>query len=282
MNKETIAIIGTGLMGCSFAHGLNNRFNIVGVDSDKTTIALALSKEFINSEDEIEMAVAKAAIVIVATPVNITAALISNILSMIGKEVTVIDLGSTKHHICSIVANHPKREQYVACHPMAGSEKSGPLAASKDLLHGQPIFICEEDRSSNNALARAFEIFRLLNLRPTFISPLAHEQVMAEVSHLPQVAAFGLAAALSSEPGNVEYAGNGFNSATRLAGSSAAVWNPILFQNKENVLKALAKLQNTLDQIAECIETEDAVRLSSIIREANQVRKKFELGETNK
>lgn len=282
MNKETIAIIGTGLIGCSFAHGLNNHFNIVGVDSDKSSIALALAKGFIHSEDEIETAVGKAKVVIIATPVNFASTLIPTILNTVGNQVTVIDLGSTKQHICSKVATHANRGQYVACHPMAGGEKSGPLNASKSLLHSQTIFICEEDRSSKDAMAKAIEIFRILNLKPTFISPLAHDKLMAEVSHLPQVTAFGLAATMNTYSNDLCYAGSGFNSATRLAGSSDAVWKPILFQNKKNVLESLAKLQETLDQIAKCIQEEDESGLSAIIAKANQVREKFELGETNK
>jgi len=280
MNKETIAIIGTGLMGCSFAHGLNQHFNIVGFDSDKSAIALSLAKGFIHSAVDIETAIASANVIIVAAPVNAATTIIPSILDTISNKVTVIDLGSTKQHICSMVANHYNRGQYVACHPMAGSEKSGPLAASKDLLHGQQIFICEEDLSSKDTLESAIEIFRILNLKPTFISPLAHDKLMAEVSHLPQVVAFGLAATMSSCSNDVWYAGSGFNYATRLAGSSDAVWKPILFQNKEDVLESLAKLQETLDQITKYIQTEDELGLSSIIAKANQVRKKFELGET--
>ncbi len=280
MKKETIAIIGTGLMGCSFAHGLNRHFNIIGVDSSKIALEQALHHGFIHTCEDIETAVALATMIIVATPTNNASTIISSVLEMAGEKTTVLDICSTKQNLCTALLNHPKRAQYVAAHPMAGAEKSGSQAASKELLYGKTIFVCEQHLSSDLALKSALQLFKILNLIPHYTTSVEHDKLMAQVSHLPQVVAFGLAAALSQNSEQVIHAGSGFDSTTRLSGSSAAMWVPILFQNKENILELIEQINSSLIQIAHYIESEDEPALCGLILKANQVRSIFEQRNT--
>jgi len=135
-------------------------------------------------------AIAKADLVILAIPVNATCAFLPSVLDAVNKNATVIDTGSTKSLICKSVAHHPKRNQLVAAHPIAGTEYSGPEAAFFGLFQDKTNIICEQEKSSGTSLAIAKKVFDAFGMNTIFMDPVEHDKHVAYVSHLSHVSSF--------------------------------------------------------------------------------------------
>src|ERR1043165_4613578 len=145
-----VTIVGLGLIGGCMGIDLRKAgiaTSLTGVDLNeehgRQAVALGLVDR-IESEDK---ALAWADVVLLAIPVNTMSALLPQVLDAVNPQAVVIDTGSTKSMICRSVANHPKRDQFVAAHPIAGTENSGPSAAFAGLFRNNTNIICERDNS---------------------------------------------------------------------------------------------------------------------------------------
>ncbi|CAN0533865.1 unnamed protein product, partial [Scytosiphon promiscuus] len=164
-------------------------------------------------------------------------------------DAVVIDAGSTKSLICKVVENHPKRRNFLACHPIAGTEFSGPSAAIEGLFMGKTNIICEIEKTAFKLQEKALELFQQLGMRIRYMNPEAHDKHIAYVSHLSHISSFMLGKTVIEKERNerdiFDMAGSGFESTVRLAKSSPAMWTPIFRQNKENVVETLGEyIQN--------------------------------------
>lgn len=276
MEKQIITIIGTGMMGCSLAASLGHSWHIVGVDNSPKNLCFALEKGYIHEALPMEMAVALSNIVILATPADVTLKLVSSLLDAAGVNTAVMDLSSTKEVICQRIADHPSRSKFVAAHPMTGSEKTGPQFAVPNLYEGKRIAICESEKSSSKALLAVNKLIVELKMNPFNLTPELHDSIMAEVSHLPQVEAFCLSNAIDGSEGILEWAGTGFESTTRISGSTAEIWLPVLFQNKANVAKGIRRLIENLEAAADALESDNVAAMQAIIIKANALQNKIE------
>ncbi len=139
----TVTIIGTGLIGGSMAIDLKKRNfanKIIAVDSDKLHAETAKNIGLADEITDLETGIKKADFIIIATPVDVTHKILPEILNKVTTQ-TLTDVCSTKHGICELVKHHPKRKNFVAAHPMAGTENSGPWAAISHLFDGKSVFI---------------------------------------------------------------------------------------------------------------------------------------------
>lgn len=278
---ETITIIGTGLIGCSFGMALREHGHyIVGLDKNLTNLEQAKQIGAIDTTSlSITQSVGQSEIVIIAVPVNTIKNILPKVLDKLPKDAVVIDTGSTKTTICQRVKHHPRREAFVAAHPMAGSEQSGPKSAAVTLFSGKNVAVCEKELSSYNSLTKAKNLFELLGLNVVYINPSEHDLAITMVSHLPQMMAFAYAAMPyfgNNENLNwVKLAASGFNTATRLATSSSNVWLPISEQNNENISRSLTLMANMLREMAHSVKQNDLQTLFQIINQAHNTRKKF-------
>jgi prephenate dehydrogenase len=198
----------------------------------------------------------------------------------------VIDTGSTKMAICNSVKNHPRRNAFVAAHPMAGSEKSGPQAAKANLFANKKVAICESELSSQPSLSTAIELFESVGLEPVFMSPEQHDSSVALVSHLPQILAYAFASLPEFADENskewAKVASSGFDTSTRLACSAAEVWLPILLQNSDFVVNALRSLGQSIDQLASSISNSNTILLRTQMERARKTRATFESKQKSK
>lgn len=271
--------IGLGLIGGSMALDLKRLFpklNRLGIDKNNEHIEKALALGLIDAPGSWED-LATADWVVVAVPVNATADLLCPLLDRIGPNTLVFDVGSTKADICAAVGQHPKRAQFLATHPIAGTEYSGPEAALHSLFQGKTQMICEPDKTRPDLLQQALAVFTQMGMRVSQMSPREHDKHIAYVSHLSHISSFMLGKTVleieKSEKNIFDMAGSGFGSTVRLAKSSPDMWTPIFLQNKKHVLAALDEYIANLNAFREQLADEDYAALHRDMKETNHINK---------
>ncbi|TYA69863.1 prephenate dehydrogenase [Seonamhaeicola marinus] len=274
---KNIYVIGVGLIGGSLAKDIkanNPEVIIHGISRKETTLDQALSLGLIDKKatlDDIE----HADLVIVSIPVDATVKLLPSILDKISDNGLVIDAGSTKEAICKVVENHPKRRNFLAAHPIAGTEYSGPSAAISGLFKGKTNIICEVEKTAFKLQEKALDIFRALGMRIRYMNPEAHDKHIAYVSHLSHISSFMLGKTVIEKEKNerdiFDMAGSGFASTVRLAKSSPEMWTPIFKQNKANVIETLEGYIKNLTQFKELMEDDDFDAIFKEMKDTNHI-----------
>jgi len=272
-------IIGLGLIGGSIAIDLRKMSvatRLIGVDLSPDNSKRALELKLVDEISSLEEAVQLADLVITAIPVNAMRTLLLKVLDLIGEKTIVIDTGSTKSQICKAIQQHPKRSQFVAAHPIAGTENSGPDAAFSGLFHQKTNIICERELSSVQALTVADQVFAALEMRTIFMDPVEHDKHVAYVSHLSHVSSFLLGQTVldieQDEKNIFNLAGSGFASTVRLAKSSPEMWAPIFEQNAEYLGQALQEYIMHLQKFQYHLMKRDVKELHRIMTDANRIR----------
>ncbi len=280
----TITIIGTGHIGGSMAISLKeNGFadHIIGVDVNSESLDKALRRRIIDEACELDEGLAKADLVIVATPVDVALALLPQILPLVTlgqiKDQVVIDVGSTKQRLLNLVDSLPNRPQFVATHPMAGTEHSGIEAAIPGLFDGKYTVICEGEKSNPNAVALVEKLYRSMNMKIARLNGQEHDMHTAYVSHISHISSFALALTVlekeRDEQAIFELASSGFASTVRLAKSSPEMWTPIFRQNRDNVLDVLDEHISVLSRFRSLLIKKDFEAINQLMVEANGIRK---------
>ena len=275
----TIAIVGLGLIGGSFARDLRKSGIaelLLGVESAPQHAARALELGLADRIVSLEEALEQADIVLLAVPVDAIIELLPRMLDVVRPDQTIIDLGSAKLKIAEAVREHVGRERYVAAHPMAGTEDAGPDAALEGLFKDKTVLLCDLDWSAPDACRAALEIFHAVGLKFEFMTAEQHDRHAAFVSHLSHVAAYALSLAVQSEEkagyAVPRLAGGGFASTVRLAKSSPEMWVPIFEQNRDETLAAINAFSARFEEFKRCLEERDWPGVERLIREANQIR----------
>lgn len=271
-------IIGTGLIGGSFALALKEvRPNavIIGVDAEEVHLQEALDLGIIDKKGSIED-VTQAELVVLAVPVSVASDLLTQVLDRIKENGLVMDMGSIKERLCLSVASHQRRENYLAAHPIAGTEYSGPAAAFAQLYRGKKMVLCEVEKTAAPLLEKALELFDQLGLEVRHMEPDAHDRHLAYVSHLSHISSFMLGKTVldkeRDERNILDLAGSGFASTVRLAKSSPDMWTPIFEQNREPVLEALDAYIAHLKTFRDGLENEDYQSLYEDMSRANVLK----------
>ena len=186
-------------------------------------------------------------------------------------------MGSTKNSICNSLNNHPKRDQFLASHPIAGTENSGPKSAIKGLYTNMINIICESDKTRSELLERALELFKNLRMKIINMDPSEHDKNIAYVSHLSHISSFMLAKTVLEKKlvrKNIfDLAGSGFESTVRLAKSSPETWGSIFSDNKSNIVEALNEYIDNLIDIKSLIEKSQNDLLFNELSKINLIRK---------
>ena len=276
-----VCIVGLGLIGGSLAIDLKRRgfaSLITGVDSNIHHQNIALHSGLVDKIASLEHAVKKSDLIILSTPVNTNREMLPGILDLIkGTSKVVTDMGSTKAGIAAAVLNHPVRGRYVASHPMAGTEFSGPMAAIGKLFDYKHAIICDRELSDEDALKTVIDMFTLLNMRLSYMNATDHDVHVAYVSHISHITSFSLALSVldkeKDEENILKLAGGGFDSTVRLAKSSADTWAPIFIQNSEPIIEVLDNYLEKMNLFKKYIQEHNAEGLKDLMNEANKIRK---------
>lgn len=275
-----ITVVGVGLLGGSLAlqareHGIVER--VIGVDANPENAAKALELGIADEIATLEEAIPLTDLVVLATPVNVISGLLPRVLDALPDGKVVMDLGSTKEIICRVVENHPRRRQYVAAHPIAGTENSGPAAAFSGLFKRKTMILCDQEKCSNAALNLVVSLAQALEMRLSFMNSVEHDRHLAYVSHLSHISSFALGVTVlekeKDESTIFDMAGSGFSSTVRLAKSSPDMWAPIFTQNTENISQALDAYIKRLQRFKEVIDGQDEARSREIMHQANEIRR---------
>lgn len=274
---KEITIIGLGLLGGSMALALRKitGATVFGIDQNEHHSQKALQLGLVDKIITFDQ-LATSDLVVVAVPVNKIAELATEVLNTVHSNAIVFDTGSIKHSICSRLKNHPKREQFFAVHPIAGTEFSGPEAAIPDLFFGKKNIICEVELSRKDLKDKLLLLFDAIGLQTDFMNSAAHDRHIAYVSHLSHISSFMLGKTVmeieKSEENIFNMAGSGFESTVRLAKSSPQTWTPIFIENKKAILKSLDEYIKNLTNFADLIANDNFEEIFKTMLKTNHIR----------
>ena len=274
-----ITVIGLGLIGGSLAIGLRENgyaTEIMGVDKNPDYANRALELGLIDKIVDFTEGVLKADIVLVAVPVNTMVDILPKILDSVDNQI-VMEVGSTKVNILEAVKHHLKRANFIATHPMAGTEFSGPDAAIPHLFEGKACVLCNVEDSSAEAHRRAVELYSSLKMKIVYLDSESHDVHTAYVSHIAHISSFALALTVlekeRDEDKIFELASGGFNSTVRLAKSNPDTWIPIFMQNRDNVLDVLDEHIHILSIMRSCLIKRNFDDFYKMIEKANDIKR---------
>lgn len=275
---NNVTIVGVGLISGSFALALKQNGlakNIIGVSRTQTSLETALQLGIIDEALPLAEAVKKSDLIYVAIPVDATLNIMQQIMDMLSPNQIVVDAGSTKHALCNLLQNHPNRKQFVASHPMWGTEYSGPMAAINNAFVGSTCVICEKNESDTSTLQTIENVYKTLGMHLVYMDAQSHDTHAAYVSHISHITSFALANTVlekeKQENAIFELAAGGFASTVRLAKSSPAMWTPIFLQNKQNILEVLNEHISQLQKFKIALENNDAQQLQTLMQHANTI-----------
>jgi prephenate dehydrogenase len=283
-----LAVIGVGQIGGSVAlaaRAAGAITSVAGWSRSAVTMTLAAERGIVDHlAGSAREAVRGAAVVVLATPVRSLGALAEEIAPALRPDALVMDVGSVKETAITAVEAHVAR--FVGCHPLAGTERFGPDAASAELFAGRRCIICPTPRTPAGLVDAAADFWRALGAVPHRMDAALHDRVMGAVSHLPHVAAYALAGtlgALEARGGDVAGAlpaltTTSLRDTTRIAASSAAMWRDIFLDNRAAVLPLIDELQIAIAELRAAIAADDAVRLQQLLETARLARNKIVTG----
>jgi prephenate dehydrogenase len=275
---KNIYIIGVGLIGGSFALDLKSNMkdvSVFGIDTNNSHLDEAIQLGIIDNKANFND-LKNADFVMVSIPVDVAVNELPKILDNVSDQCIVIDVGSTKSDICKAINSHPKRRNFLATHPIAGTEFSGPKAAITNLFQNKTNIICEVEKTAFKLQEKALKVFSDLGMRIRYMNPEAHDKHIAYVSHLSHISSFMLGKTVIEKEKNerdiFDMAGSGFESTVRLAKSSPEMWTPIFKQNKTNVIETLEEYINNLTKFKEFMESDNFEEIFNEMKNTNHIK----------
>jgi len=255
-----IAIIGLGLMGGSLALSLQKEdyvSSIVGYDHNEQhkidALKLGLVEKIVSFNE-----IKTCDVIFLAIPVN---GIIASLKEMtnVSESTTIIDLGSTKE---KILASVPPiiRKNFVAAHPMTGTENFGPYAAIEKLYEDKVVVLCDLEESGEHQRTVARKIFKSLKMKKYFMKAQEHDRHAAFISHMPHAISYSIANTVMKQEKKhniLALAAGGFRSMSRLAKSSPDMWEDVFKQNKENILEAIGLFETELSKLKKSVQNNE-------------------------
>ena len=274
-----IGVFGIGLIGGSLSIQARKHFTdskIYGFDLSNKNLNRALKLGLIDAilhSNEIK----NLNLILVAVPVNSVKSIVLDLFDQINKDSLIIDFSSTKKEICDAISDHPKRDQFLATHPIAGTEFSGPDSAFENLFHNKIQILCETNKTRKSLLEFAIKWFLKIGMKIRKINPIEHDLQVAYVSHLSHISSFMLGKTVIEKSKNettiLNLAGSGFESTVRLAKSSPDMWVPIFKQNRSNVIETLSQYIDNLNKFKNLVDECKYEEIYDQMKSINSIRK---------
>ena len=274
-----VGIIGLGLMGGSFALALKRKFKqrderleIIGIDHNDQHCLEALELKITDKITDDITDLLELDLIVLTIPVNGILKILPELKNASGKT-TIIDFGSTKEKIVQAIPQEI-RKNFVAAHPMAGTEKSGPTAADRKLYRGKVVVLCNTEDNDPKHLKFAKNVFRDIGMKIFYMNAKDHDKHAAYISHMPHAVSYALSNSVMKQENPkaiLALAGGGFKDMSRIAKSSPAMWIDIFKQNKTNLLSATKSLKKEIETFENLVENEEWEELSKWILKANEL-----------
>lgn len=284
MTINKLAIFGVGLIGGSLALALRQAGlvgEIVGVGRSAGNLNEALRRGVIDRAESIAAEAVKGAdMVLLAVPVGQMGSIMEAIAPHLEAQTVVTDAGSTKCDVVALARQHLPAHlaHFVPAHPIAGAERSGASAASADLFQGRNVVITPMAEIDPAAVRTVRTMWQGCGAAVREMSPQAHDEIFAAVSHLPHLLSFALVDEIASRANGEElfsYAASGFRDFTRIAGSSPEMWRDICLANRAALLLELDAYRAQLDRLRALLEQDDGAALEQVFDHARAARNKW-------
>lgn len=274
-----ICIIGVGLIGGSLGLALRRQGlagEIVGVEEVAEKGHQATTRGAVDRCLPLDRALPGASLVIIATPVRATVALLRKIAGQLDPGTVVTDVGSTKEEIVQVAEGVlPAGVAFVGGHPMAGTEQCGVTGARADMFQGARYILTPTPRTDPQALAQVRKIIDAVGAQVVLMDPAGHDRAVSFISHLPHLLAVALINAVAGLPGAeqvLDLAANGFKDVTRIAGSGSTMWHDIFLVNREQVLRAVDTFRSNLDDLERAVKQRDGQAITDLLDQARAYR----------
>jgi prephenate dehydrogenase len=274
-----VGIVGLGLIGGSIGLKLKDLYDniiIYGYDIDDDSVSYCLKNKIIDVKFDEEF-ISELDFLFLAIPVESIKKQLSEYLNKTSNKTLIIDLGSTKFQICNSVEKNQNRKNYLAAHPIAGTEFSGPNSAKKDLFNEKVMILCDTEKTDPNLLLDAKKIIKSLGMSIKTMNSKEHDKHIAYVSHLSHISSFMLGKTVmdkeDDEHAIYNMAGSGFESTVRLAKSSPEMWSSIFVENKKNIIESLDEYISNINNFKKLIEVSDQKTLNDEMRRINGIKK---------
>ena len=270
-----VGIVGLGLMGGSLSLALQKHskdYYFIGLDHNKLhckeSLELGLVDEIVTSIETLK----SCDIIFLSIPVDGIISFTKQ-LSPLKESCTVIDLGSTKEKI-SLSIPSEIRKNFVAAHPMTGTEKFGPTAALENLYRDKVVVLCDLEKSGEYQQKIAKDLFSHIGMNIVCMGAKEHDRHAAFISHMPHAVSYAMANSVMAQEDSksiIALAGGGFRDMSRIAKSSPNMWEDIFRQNKSNVLEAIHSFQSELKKCQKMVENEEWDTLNNWMLDANSL-----------
>ncbi len=274
-----VVIVGAGLLGASLGLALQKQGAaqaVIGVGRRQSSLDTALARGAIQ-EGSLDLATAAndADLIVIATPASTVRPTLDQIQARCSEKTIVIDVASTKADICAHAARQwtaPRR--FIGCHPMAGSEKSGPEHATANLYEGSVCLIEDTPDLDPAALSQVHALWKRVGARVVSVEPELHDALLARTSHVPHIMASVLALSAAQKGATSDVVGNGFRDMTRVAAGSPEMWRDIVLTNREAISEGLNDIKQHLDAFLDALAAGDDVALTALFEGGKKARQK--------
>ena len=273
MASVKVGIVGLGLMGGSLSLALKKLpqdYYFIGLDHNEDHCTQALKLGLVNEITHSLEVLKTCDILFLCIPVDAIISVAKH-LDTLPSTCTLIDLGSTKEKI-SLSIPKSIRQNFVAAHPMTGTEKFGPTAALEGLYQDRVVVLCDLEKSGEHQQSVAKKLFSDIGMNIVCMGAKEHDRHAAFISHMPHAISYALANSVIKQEASesiIALAGGGFKDMSRIAKSSPNMWEDIFRQNKTNVLEAIHSFQSELKKCQKMVENEEWDTLNNWMREAN-------------
>ena len=289
MTLNQITLIGVGLIGGSFVLDLKRQRlarTIIGIDTNPTNLNRALERRVIDraSSQITPAAIQSSDLVLIATPVASLPTICQALAPLLSPHTIISDVGSTKQSALAAFAQHLPQHypRCVASHPIAGSDRSGALAAQFGLYQGKKLILCPHEQQDTGSLNTIAALWQSIGAQVHQMTAAEHDQIFAAVSHFPHLLAFAYVHQMLDHPQGAHYlnfAGSGFRDFTRIAASSPEMWRDIALANRDSLLQLIGEQKQQLDKLERSLKSRNAQELHDYFQAAQQLREEW--GETH-
>lgn len=284
---EKVTIIGIGLMGSSLARVIKNEKlakKLVAYDTSLDFLNKALELGIVDEiYEDITKSVENSDLVVYAAPIGVYANITKAIVPFLKKGAIITDVGSVKSGVVKDVEANLSPDSgivFVAGHPVAGIEKSGPEHGFAEMFEGRWCILTPSKSSTDEAVQKISNLWEKAKMKIDIMTPKHHDKVMAAVSHLPHLIAYSIVGTVSDLEGYeqkeiIKYSASGFRDFTRIAGSDPTMWRDIFLNNKETVLELIQRFVEDLIALQRNIRWGEGDKLFELFSRTQKIRKEI-------